>query len=78
VFAEKADRAFVNAGSLDGLKEGQALRIYRPYPIYAPQTDIVVGLSAAYECDIKIIQLDELFSIAESVRHDLAGEYMTK
>ncbi|OGH59129.1 MAG: hypothetical protein A3G34_02265 [Candidatus Lindowbacteria bacterium RIFCSPLOWO2_12_FULL_62_27] len=78
VFAENADRVFVNAGSLDGLNKGSRLKVYRPQPIYAPRSKTVLGHSAVYECDIRIVQVDELFSLAEPVKHALSGEYISK
>ena len=78
VFAQSSGRAFVNAGSLDGIKPGQHLKIYRPCNIYAPGTNTVVGRATTYEGDIRIVHVDELFSIAEPVKFSLSGEYITK
>lgn len=78
VFAENTDRVFVNAGSLDGLYKGSRLKVYRPQPIYAPKSKTILGNSAVYECDIRIVQVDELFSLAEPIKHSLLGEYISK
>jgi len=78
VFGQSSERAFVNAGSLDGIKPGKKLKIYRPCDIHAPGTANVVVRAAEYAGTVRIVHVDELFSIAEPIGFSLSGEYITK
>lgn len=78
VFCEPGGPVLVNAGRLDGVKPGQRLDLYAPEPVHAPDSREIVARMARYIGKIKIVQVDDLFSIANAGQLDLNGEYISK